>query len=519
MRRLQTFFLASAACYPDAYALSLGEDKFTYASLEDEARRWAGALLEGCHGQLQRVGIFAYRSRVAYVGVLASLFAGATYVPLNQTFPLQRTRSMIDSADLDAIIVDERSLSQFQALAPHLKKPLLVLCPEALTIPTWPSHLRALNSLALQKMPPLRELPIQDGEAIAYLLFTSGSTGQPKGVPVTHNNVVSFLDWNLRKYQLTPEDRLTQSFDLTFDLSVFDLFMAWGSGACLCVLQPIQLLAPFQFLREQDVTVWFSVPSVLSLYRKKQMLKANSLPTLRWSLFCGEALPQAGVAAWQEAAPQSIIENLYGPTELTIACAAYRWNPASSPEQCVNGIVPIGQVYAHLDHLVVDETLQPVAPGQAGELCVSGSQMFPGYWRDPIKTASRVFQFQQHDYYRTGDLVRWQQEHYIYLGRTDQQVKIQGYRIELGEIESVLRRAEHVVEAAAVAWPLENGKAQGIVAFVSGNYIELSRVRQMLKEAVPSYMLPQQIHILESMPHNVNGKIDYYALRRSLAAQ
>lgn len=513
---LHTFFLESAAYYPDKYALSIQNKRWTYAEIEHEARCWAKALLEGCDQQVRRVGIFAYRSYTAYVGVIASLFSGATYVPLNRTFPPQRTLSMVKQADLDAIIVDEQSLGQFQHLIPHLEKHMVILLPETRCIKSWPTHIRTLDKAALKQFAPLNELPIVTGETNAYLLFTSGSTGQPKGVPITHCNVASFLKWNLQKYQFTPEDRLTQTFDLTFDLSVFDLFMAWGSGACLCVLQPIELLAPFQFVQEQKISVWFSVPSLIALYRKKQLLQKNCLQSLCWSLFCGEALSQSSVEAWQEAAPQSLIENLYGPTELTIACSAYRWDSEYSPKQCVNGVVPIGRIYDHLDHIVVDETLTPVESGDTGELCVSGSQMFPGYWNDSEQTAKRIFQFGTRDFYRTGDVVRWEKNCYVYLGRIDHQVKIQGFRIELGEIESVLRRNEHVVEAAAVAWPLENGHAQSIVAFVRGNNIKIDEINQMCKTHLPYYMYPKQIYVMEEIPHNVNGKVDYNALHCKL---
>jgi amino acid adenylation domain-containing protein len=513
---LHAFFLENAVLNPDAYALSIGEQSWKYVEIEHQARCWANALLEGCP-QIRRVGIFAYRSYVAYVGVLASLFSGATYVPLNRTFPFQRTLAMVKNADLDVIIADEQSLDQLQLLIPHLERHTVILLPETNKIQAWSSATCIFDKDMIQQLKPLNELPMVKVEDAAYLLFTSGSTGQPKGVPITHSNVVSFLKYNLQKYQFTSEDRLSQTFDMTFDLSVFDLFMAWGSGACLCVLRPIELLAPFQFIQKNNISVWFSVPSLIALYRKKQLLQPNCLPTLRWSLFCGEALPQSSVEVWQNAAPNSQIENLYGPTELTIACSAYHWDSVHSPRQCVNGVVPIGQVYSHLNHLVVDETLEPVGPGEAGELCISGSQMFHGYLNDPVQTSKRFFQFNSMVYYRTGDLVRWENNYYVYLGRLDHQVKIQGFRIELGEIESVLRKSKNVVEAAAVAWPVENGQAQGIIACVSGNKINIADIKQNCETYLPHYMHPRQIKILDDIPYNANGKIDYNALLNRLS--
>ena len=200
-------------------------------------------------------------------------------------------------------------------------------------------------------------------EDLAYLLFTSGSSGRPKGVPVTHRNIRSFLDTNLARYRFTPQDRLSQTFDQTFDLSMFDLFMAWESGASVCVVQPIELLAPARAVERLGISVWFSVPSVANRLLDQAALLPGSLPGLRWSLFCGEALPRATAEAWQAAAPGSVLENLYGPTELTVACAVYRWDDGHSPAQCVNGVVPIGRIYPGLAFRVLDGARRDVAPG------------------------------------------------------------------------------------------------------------------------------------------------------------
>lgn len=521
--QLHSGFLRSVQHYPDNIALTISKKQYSYVNLYTIAQRWAFALRQSTK-PLRRVGIFAYRSEAAYIGVLASLLAGAAFVPLNYTFPIQRTQAMIEQAELDAIIVDQQSYPQWLQLADLLPAlPPCVLLPDCLHAPTLDTTIYSQTQLA--ELPTDHAPVAVPPEAIAYLLFTSGSTGNPKGVPISHANVTHFLKVNQARYQITPTDRLSQTFDQTFDLAIFDLFMAWNHGAAVCVIQPLQLLSPFRLIEEQGITVWFSVPSVAALLRKQKLLKPNSLPNLRLSLFCGEALPKATAEAWQLAAPNSMIENLYGPTELTIACAVYRWNPQTSPAECLNEVVPIGNLYPGLTALVVDANDNPVPPGTEGELCVAGPQTFQGYWHNPKLTEQRFLRSKQLDgeeicYYRTGDRVLCRANgSMIYLGRSDQQIKVHGYRVELSEIEGALLLQPGVVAAVALGWPLENGSASGLVAFVIAPSVSVNELQQAVQPLLPNYMLPRTIYQLEAMPLNANGKIDRLALARRLAGE
>ncbi|MFI9273187.1 amino acid adenylation domain-containing protein [Kitasatospora sp. NPDC052896] len=515
-RSLRAGFLHHADVRPDHIALTIGRRAYTYAEGADTARRWATRLTEGIGGRPRRVGVFAYRSESSYLGVLAALFAGAAFVPLNRRFPLQRTRAMMEQADLDALIVDEDSLPDLPELLRGRRRPLTVLLPGAdvgSLVGSVPGSLFGATDLACAEPMAYADLPPIDADDLAYLLFTSGSTGTPKGVPITHGNARAFLDVNSARYHLTSEDRLTQTFDQTFDLSVFDLFMAWESGARVCSMQPIELLAPYRFLEQNEVTVWFSVPSVASVLSKRGTLSPGRMPTLRWSLFCGEALPRSIAETWQAAAPNSIVENLYGPTELTIACTAYRWDQATSPAECERDLVPIGRPYRGMSPLVVDEDLRPVPAGRTGELCLAGPQRFSGYWGAPQLTIERQFEHEGETYYRTGDLVRLRGDHYVYAGRNDQQVKLGGYRIELGEIEAALRGAG-CVEAISMVGP----DGDSIVAVVSGADDPATLAKAMGKQ-LPAYMVPKSVHLIDEMPLNSNGKVDRNALRQWLESQ
>ncbi len=517
MRKFQGLcegFLQSVKDYPDAYALCIGNKKWTYKELEKKAGLWASCLLKALHPHKPaRIGIFAYRSEVSYISVLTALFAGCTFVPLNPKFPALRTKDMIKQADLDAIIVDADSVEKIKDILEE-NSDLVILLPESDGSILKNFNGIIISGLDLEKEEARLDHPVVTDNEVAYLLFTSGTTGTPKGVPITQTNVMHFLNFNRKRYQLTVNDRLSQTFDQTFDLSVFDIFMAWHSGACLYVIKPMQLLAPIGFIQENQITVWFSVPSVINLLLKRNSLKPDILPNLRFSLFCGEALRKDAVETWQVAAPNSVIENLYGPTELTIACAVYRWDRKNSSDECNNEIVPIGQLYENHHGIVVDENLHEVGNGSVGELCVTGEQLFPGYWNNEVETAKKFFKAigeagVERLYYRTGDAVFLSNNgNYIYIGRIDHQIKVGGYRVELSEIEAVLRKVSGVDEAIACGWPIDNNKNyEGIIAYIIGD-ANVDQILSTARKYLPFYMTPRFVQYIEKIPLNQNGKID-----------
>jgi amino acid adenylation domain-containing protein len=505
---LRAGFLKQVALRPDAPALVVKDRVISYGELDQSARRWAGAIVGRLGGPAARVGVFGSRSEVSYTAALAALYSGAAFVPLNPRFPADRTRAMISWGDLDAIFVDRLASTQLAAVLDGMEK----------SPPIWVPENDSTGELASAKSldGPLPPLP---PERVAYLLFTSGTTGIPKGVPILHSNVRAFINWAVDRYQIQPGDRFSQTFDQTFDLSVFDLFVAWEAGACVYVMSPVDLLAPSRFINKNELTVWFSVPSVPAQMRKRNLLGPGTLPTLRWSLFCGEPLPRASAEEWQAAAPNSRVENLYGPTELTIACTVHRWNPRTSPRLCVNDMVPIGMPYPGLTAVTVDEDLRPVSDGKPGELCVCGAQTSPGYWKDPIKSRERFVKIHgvglpDDIYYRTGDLVRQLPNgEYVCLGRTDHQIKVLGFRVELGEIEGVLQTGTGVVQAVALGWPVSEGTAKGIVAFVSGAGIDTAEIQNACKASLADYMVPSKIIPMDDFPLNANGKVDRAALK------
>jgi amino acid adenylation domain-containing protein len=520
---LWTGFMRSAEMFPAHSAVIVEGRTLTYGDLRDLACRIAATIQSrSYHPTTPLTAVFAYRSPVAFAGVLGSLLAGNGYVPLNRTFPIERTQVMLERSGCRSIIVDLGSLPQLDQLLLSARQPLLIVLPDLEDTSQlqrqWPMHVFVgSRDLALTNL--WRE-PSVNPDAIAYLLFTSGSTGTPKGVMVAQRNVAAFLEYMVDRYRVTSTDRLSQMFDMTFDLSVFDMFVAWEAGACVCCPSQKTLIKPAAFIEEMGITIWFSVPSTALFMKQLGVLKPRRFSSLRWSLFCGEPLPVSSAAAWHEAAPDSCLENLYGPTELTIACALYRWDPLRSPGESERGIVPIGYPYPGMNVLVVDKALNEVDPGQEGELLMNGPQMSLGYWKDPDKTA-RAFVIpagKNEIFYRTGDIVRRPLANapLTHLGRVDSQVKILGHRVELGEIEAVMRDATGLDGVVAVPWPVTASGYGGVEVFLEGTSLDPAGLRKSVALSLPEYMIPRKFHFIDRLPRNVNGKFDRSAMQKLL---
>jgi amino acid adenylation domain-containing protein len=509
-------FLQSSAKFPDRPALEVAGCSVSYEDLAGRAMSLAATLqTQTPSGAVPLTAVLVYRSATAYAAVLGTLMAGHGYVPLNPMFPAERTRLMLKRSTCRSIIADQASEVQLDSLLADMLEPLVVVCPDRADVTEltakFPAH-RFIGANDLQSFDRWQPANV-DPNSVAYLLFTSGSTGQPKGVMVSHRNVGSYLDSVVHRYGINEQDRCSQTFDMTFDLSVHDMFVTWKKGACLCCPTYKALIKPGTFIVDAKLTVWFSVPSVAVFMKKLGMLKPGMYPSLRLSLFCGEALPLEIAKSWAGAAPNSVIENIYGPTELTIACTAYRWDNTRSPSECEHGIVPIGRPFAGLEARVVDEQLCEVDPGGDGELLMGGPQLALGYWQDAEKTAAAFISLRENGkmFYRTGDRVRRPvgAEPFIYLGRLDHQIKIMGHRVELGEVEAVIREEAGVDAVVALGWPINASGASAIEAFLQANEdLDVTSVQQRLAARLPAYMVPRRLHILARLPLNSNGKYD-----------
>jgi len=422
-----------------------------------------------------------------------------------------------------SIVVDAGSEPQLEQLLAGFETSLLLLCSDRSEVAElaakFPRH-RILGANDLCRAEQWRE-PNVASNLIAYLLFTSGSTGQPKGVMVSHANLLHYVDYVTKRYSFTSDDRMSQTFDLTFDLSAHDMFVAWYNGACVCCPTQKQLIKPGAFVNDARLTVWFSVPSTAVFMRRLGGLKPGMYPHLRLSLFCGEALPAEIIRQWRLAAPNSVIENIYGPTELTIACTAYRWDDTNSPAECEQGVVPIGEPFDDMDALIVNEELHEVEPGAAGELLMTGPQLCLGYWHDEEKTRRAFVAVPGKAgayYYRTGDRVRRRGagRPLVYLGRLDSQIKVLGHRVELGEVEAAVRDTSGLDGVVALGWPMTASGADAIEVFLQTEEFDTKALLETLRARLPLYMVPRNIRLLRQFPLSANGKYDRKALQMIL---
>ncbi len=514
-RALYSGFLRSAEEFGDRPAVEVAGTTLSYTQLRERAASIAATLQAAApDAEVPLTGVFAYRTPTAFAGVLGALLRGHGYVPLNRTLPPLRTKSMLERSGAGALICDAESAAQLPEVLEGIGGELVILLPDAEEVPEIAGH-TVLGAPDLAPAGGWEPVPA-DPDAVAYLLFTSGSTGVPKGVMVAHRNVPNYVDTLAERYAVTEADRFSQTHDMTFDNSVFDMFVPWERGACVCCPDAKTLIKPGGFIRDSKLTVWFSVPSTAAFMRRFGALKPDTYDTLRWSLFAGEALPVELAQAWQEAAPNSTVENLYGPTEATVDVTLYRFDADRTPGEAEAGVVPIGHPLPNITYRVVDPELAEVAPGSDGELLVSGPQVALGYWRDPERTAqSFVVLGDGARYYRTGDRVRrplGDGDPIGYLGRVDDQIKIRGVRVELGEIEAALREESGVDSVAAVGWPKTISGADGVEAFVGSTDIDPKAVKAALEARLPGHMVPRKLHLLDALPLNANGKIDRPAL-------
>jgi amino acid adenylation domain-containing protein len=511
-RGLAGLLEASAACDPDGVAVvDETGGLLTYAELDSWADGVAAALMRAGVAPGDRVGIALPKTPAAVAAIFGALKCGAAYVPVDVSGPVARGRAILEDCDVAAVAVDARHLD----FVPGGLPPEAVLIWNAPLPPEWASSPR-LDELVSARSEASHRQQVIASSALAYILYTSGSTGAPKGAMISHGNVLAFLDWCSSTFAPTAADRFSSVPPLHFDPSVMDLFLAIKHGASVHLLGADLVKAPgavARFIAEHRLTIWNSTPSTLMLLLRFANLAEHDTSSLRLVMFGGEVFPVKALRQLRRLWPQAAFYNLYGPTETTVACTAARL-PSFIPEDREHPY-PIGFPCSHCEAVVLGADGDLVPEGAEGILHIHGPSNFAGYWGRGDESLAAFVDYDGRRWYCTGDVVRFDGvEGHIYLGRRDRMVKRRGHRIELDEIERALDAHPDIREAAVVAGK-DSGDGVQLLAYVvfeAGRRRTTVELKAHCAGKLPVYMSPDRFVERQQLPRTSTGKVHYQAL-------
>jgi amino acid adenylation domain-containing protein len=498
---LYSLLQQAAAVHGTRTAIDFDGRCITYLELLDASDRLAGLLADLGAAPGRRVAFCFHKSIDALMALFAIIRTGATYVPLDPTWPDDRLRTICQDAEA-VFWVGSSPPTQpggFDAV-----------------IVTDPEHGDAVPLARWRTREPSGWPAATPAHGIANILYTSGSTGRPKGVQITAESLLHFSDWVVGEFSLGPDDRLANHAPYHSDLSTLDIFAAVRAGAAMCPVPAKLRMFPYlmaRFICEQRITIWYSVPSALIMMRRRGALADHNVSPLRHVIFAGEVMPKTELQAIAREWPHVSLTNLYGPTETNV-CTYFHVDPA---ELLRDSPIPIGRHIRGARLWAVNEHEQPINNGQAGELWVAGPTVTQGYWGDAALTAQQLVPAPDGNgqAYRTGDRVQRRADgEWMFEGRIDRMIKCRGHRIEPGEIEVVLQRHPDIREAAVVPVPdpVFGNLIKACVVPRDGRSTRESVLAAFCRKHLPDHMVPDIWQTHEDLPRTDRGKVDYHAL-------
>jgi amino acid adenylation domain-containing protein len=525
---LQDLLTESAQARPDKGAARFEGSNLTYAELDVQTSQLGRTLQTVGVQRGDRVGIYLHKSLASVISVFGILKSKGVYVPLDPSAPAKRLAYIARDCDIKVLLTSTKEIENLPGFFDEgTPLQVVILMNEVAKAPvSLPKSLQVIrwDQVRNQDVISVSSDGVSEND-LAYILYTSGSTGEPKGVMISHRNIFTFIDWCYETFHMSAEDRVTSHAPLHFDLSTFDIYVTIKAGGTVVVVPESLSVFPVQLadlLQNERITVTYLVPSILSMMVNYGKLREHDFSALRAILFAGEVFPLKYLRALAEAIPHVDYYNLFGPTETNV-CTCYKVQPRDLvPER--SDPVPIGIACKNIEVFAVNNHGALVTtPGQPGELWVSGPSVARGYWGDPEKTAKSFLRNPlrpQSDevVYRTGDIVQLDDDkvNWRFIGRLDHMIKSRGYRIELGEIETVLYCHRGVKEAVAVAISddLVGNRVKAYVVPGEGEKLTVEELEEHCSKRLPRYMMPESIEFRASLPKTSTGKIDRAMLVR-----
>lgn len=485
--------------FPDNVALDDDENEVTYAELGEKMTAAATKIIREFDSPSNTpVAVYLPKSVFSVISFMGVLASGNIYVPIDYNVPKYRLMVMLQNIEPLAVITDEKGRA---ALLDNGFSGSIIIYDDLVSeSPDYDAVDKKINSVI-------------DTDP-AYIMYTSGSTGVPKGVVIAHRGIINYANWLIREFDINSESVLGLQSGFHFDNSVFDIYTSFFTGAKMVIIPEILFMYPQQlieFVASKAVTCIFWVPTVMINTANAGVLDDEKLKSLKTVVFAGEVMPNAQLNIWRRALPGRVYANLYGPTEITVDCTYY----IVDREFEDSDKLPIGVAVPNTRVLILGEDGHECAPGEEGELCVAGCCLALGYWNNPELTKKAFVQNPLNSKYRetiykTGDIAYKTEEGIImYSGRRDSQFKLRGNRIELGDIESACMCLDFITSACAM---FDSANEKIVLVIESGEDINVKKLNMKLGKLIPQYMLPKELHILEKMPLTPNRKIDRKSL-------
>lgn len=498
--------------HPEKTAIVVpGEERITYAELGSLSDHFRDRLTAFGVGPGDRVGIRVRKSAGTVAMIFGILKVGAAYVPVDADSPTARAAYILHNCRVKVVLTEHSQANDLQHSLLRLgADPVIISVADGASAESLET---LLNSLEAASSIPDR-IP---EDSLAYILYTSGSTAKPKGVMLSHANALSFVDWCSETFLPHAEDRVSSHAPFHFDLSIFDLYVSIMHGATMVLIGEAlgkEAMRLAQVISAEEITIWYSTPSILALLARYGKMKRYSYSRLRLVLFAGEVFPVPQYLALRGVWTQPRFYNLYGPTETNV-CTWYE--VPDDPAVAGMSTFPIGKICSPNRAVVVDDRGESVTAGEAGELLISGPNVMRGYWESPEKNAE-AFLVDSYgtQWYRTGDIVTEGPDGFHFVGRRDRMVKRRGYRVELGEIEIGLLSSGDLREAAVVAVP-DSESGVRVIAFVSGGQgasLGTAALKSLSMRQLPPYMIPDSFVVLTAVPRTSTNKVNYEELKR-----